>query len=78
MRELVRALAGFLSMRKFRFVTPHRCGKWYSDLTLAQRFAQAIGAGFLEPRSGRFYAYAGTRLEVSDERTGSSPGRRNA
>ena len=53
-------------MRKYRFVTPHRRGKWYPDLTLAQRFAQTIGAGFLEPRSGEFHAYAGTRLEVSD------------
>lgn len=54
-------------MLKFRFVTPHRRGKWYPDLTLAQRFANAIGAGFFEPRTGRFYAYAGTRLEVSNE-----------
>jgi hypothetical protein len=53
-------------MKKFRFVTPHRRGKWYPDLKLAQRFANAIGAGFFEPRSGRFYPYAGTRLEVSD------------
>jgi hypothetical protein len=55
-------------MRRFRFVTPHRRGKWYPDLALAQRFANAIGAGFLEPRSGQFYAYAGTRLEVSEDR----------
>jgi hypothetical protein len=54
-------------MRRFRFVTPRRCGKWYSDLALAQRFANSIGAGFLEPRSGRFYAYADTRLEVRDD-----------
>jgi hypothetical protein len=51
-------------MTKFRFVTPHRIGKWYSDLRLAQRFASAIGAGFLDRRSGRFVAYPGTRLET--------------
>lgn len=52
-------------MTKFRFVTPHRIGKWYSDLQLAQRFANAIGAGFLDKRSGRFVAYPGTRLETA-------------
>ena len=52
-------------MTKFRFVTPHRIGKWYSDLGLAQRFAGAIGAGFLDRRSGRFVAYPGTRLETA-------------
>lgn len=52
-------------MTKFRFVTPHRIGKWYNDLSLAQRFASAIGAGFLDRRSGRFVAYPGTRLETA-------------
>ena len=51
-------------MTKFRFVTPHRIGKWYTDLRLAQHFANAIGAGFLDRRSGRFVAYPGTRLEA--------------
>jgi len=51
-------------MTKFRFVTPHRIGKWYTDLGLAQRFANAIGAGFLDRRSGRFVSYPGTRLET--------------
>ena len=51
-------------MTKFRFVTPHRAGKWYADLRLAQRFADGIGAGFLDRRSGRFVAYPGTRLET--------------
>ncbi len=51
-------------MTKFRFVTPNRIGKWYGDLQLAQRFANAIGAGFLDRRSGRFVAYPGTRLET--------------
>jgi hypothetical protein len=52
-------------MTKFRFVTPHRIGKWYSDLDLAQRFANAIGAGFFDRRSGRFVAYRDTRLETA-------------
>ncbi len=52
-------------MTKFRFVTRHRVGKWYTDLRLAQRFANAIGAGFLDSRSGRFVAYRGTRLETA-------------
>ena len=51
-------------MTKFRFVTPHRAGKWYADLRLAQRFASGIGAGFFDRRSGRFVAYPGTRLET--------------
>ena len=52
-------------MTKFRFVTPHRIGKWYADLHLAQAFASAIGAGFLDRRSGRFVAYPGTQLETA-------------
>jgi hypothetical protein len=52
-------------MTKFRFVTPHRIGKWYDDLGLAQRFADAIGAGFLDRRSGQFVAYPGTQLETA-------------
>jgi len=51
-------------MIRFRFVTPHRIGKWYGELRLAQRFANTIGAGFLDRRSGRFVAYPGTRLET--------------
>lgn len=47
----------------FRFVTQHRAGKWYPDLETAQRCAAAIGAGFYEARSGKFYQYPGTRLE---------------
>ena len=53
-------------MTKFRFVTPNRHGKWYTTLELAQRFAAAIGAGFKDPRSGRFVAYPGTRLERAE------------
>ena len=52
-------------MTRFRFITPHRVGKWYTELSLAQRFAAAIGAGFLDTRSGRFVAYPGTRLETA-------------
>jgi len=51
-------------MFKYRFITPHRAGKWYNDLNLARRFANAIGAGFLDNRSGEFVSYPGTRLEV--------------
>ena len=51
-------------MKLFRFVTPHRAGKWYPDLKLAKQYASAIGAGFLEHRTGMFVAYCDTRLEV--------------
>ena len=54
-------------MTRFRFVTPHRRGKWYPDLTLAQRFAETIGAGFLEPRSVRFVLYPDARLETAGD-----------
>ena len=54
------------AMTKYRFVTPHRQGKWYPDLTQAQRFASAIGAGFLERLTGRFVAYRDTRLDVAE------------
>ena len=54
-------------MTRFRFVTPHRHGKWYPDLKLAQRFAAAIGAGFLDAKSGQFVLYLGARLETSGE-----------
>jgi hypothetical protein len=63
-------------MFRYRFVTPHRRGKWYPVLKTAQRFAAQIGAGFLERRSGRFFAYRGTRLEVepsSDDFGGAAP-----
>ncbi|MEW9853927.1 hypothetical protein [Novosphingobium sp. M1R2S20] len=53
-------------MSKYRFITPHRTGKWYPDLSLAKRFANVIGAGFLDSRSGQFVAYPGTKLEVAD------------
>ncbi|WP_295639629.1 hypothetical protein [Novosphingobium sp.] len=53
----------------FRFITPHRTGKWYPDLTTAQRQAMAIGAGFYEPRSGQFIQYPGTTLEQCDGNT---------
>jgi len=48
----------------YRFVTPHRCGKWYHDLGTAQQQAARIGAGFRDPSNGAFQAYLGTRLEV--------------
>ena len=61
------------AMTKFRFGTPHRIGKWDADLRLAQRFANAIGAGFLDARSGRFVAYPGTRLETAATAPQSEP-----
>lgn len=51
-------------MTKYRFITPHRKGKWYPDLKQAQSFANSIGAGFLERMTGRFVAYPGTSLEA--------------
>jgi len=50
-------------MFRYRFVTPHRTGKWYSDLKTAQRFAYQIGAGFFCRMSNQFVAYRETRLE---------------
>ncbi|EJL30237.1 hypothetical protein [Novosphingobium sp. AP12] len=52
-------------MTRYRFITPHRTGKWYSDLMTAQRHAYEIGAGFLDEMTGRFVRYVGTKLEVS-------------
>jgi hypothetical protein len=53
-------------MKRYRFVTPHRRGKWYPDLATAQKYAAEIGAGFLAPnRLGGFVAYRDTRLEVA-------------
>jgi hypothetical protein len=50
-------------MTRYRFVTPHRTGKWYTDLRTAQQYACDIGAGFLCRMSGQFVAYRETRLE---------------
>ena len=55
----------FSTMPQYRFVTPHRAGKWYPDLETAQRFACDIGAGFMDERSGLFIAYVDTRLEIA-------------
>ena len=54
-------------MHLYRFVTPHRAGKWYPNLETAQRQACQIGAGFLAERSGEFFAYRETRLEVAEQ-----------
>ena len=51
-------------MIMYRFITPHRRGKWYPDLTIAQQQANLIGAGFFERRSGSFYQYPDTLLET--------------
>lgn len=55
------------AMKLFRFVTPHRTGKWYPDLMLARKQAATIGAGFLDQRTGMFVAYRHTRLETRRE-----------
>jgi hypothetical protein len=52
-------------MTRYRFVTPHRIGKWYPDLETAKRCACKIGAGFMDSRTGRFIAYVGTKLEIA-------------
>lgn len=54
-------------MKRFRFVTPHRVGKWYADLNLAQRLAETIGAGFLERRTGKFVLYPESRMETDGD-----------
>ena len=51
----------------FRFVTPHRIGKWYPDLATAQRQACAIGAGFFDERTGAFFPYRETLLETAEQ-----------
>lgn len=52
-------------MTQYRYRTPNRSGKWYPSLAQAQRFANAIGAGFLDP-TGTFIAYRGTVLELRE------------
>ena len=62
-------------MFRYRFVTPHRTGKWYPDLATAQRFAEVIGAGFLDARTGKFVPYRETRLEVVRTNPNKLPGK---
>ena len=50
-------------MTQYRFITPNRRGKWYDTIASAQRYAEAIGAGFLDG-AGRFVAYRGTIMEM--------------
>lgn len=54
------------AMTKYRFVTPHRIGKWYPSVEQAQRFADRIGAGFFERLTRRFVPYKETRLESAE------------
>lgn len=67
MCNLMARMAFMTAMKLFRFVTPHRTGKWYPDLMLARKQAATIGAGFLDPRTGMFVAYRDTRLETRRE-----------
>jgi hypothetical protein len=60
-------------MTLYRFVTPHRIGKWYPDLTTAQQQAFAIGAGFYDTRTGAFYPYKDTRLEMDGANVAGPP-----
>ena len=60
-------------MSLYRFVTPHRSGKWYPDLLSAQRQACVIGAGFLDQRTGMFYPYKDTRLEQGGPELSNDP-----
>jgi hypothetical protein len=53
-------------MTRYRFITPHRRGKWYKTLQEAQYRAGLIGAGFLDPMTGAFVPYRGTVLEFGD------------
>lgn len=62
-------------MTQYRFITPGRRGKWYGTLASAQRFAERIGAGFLDA-TGQFVPYRGTVLEMRDgprQRTPDAP-----
>ncbi|WP_240782145.1 hypothetical protein [Qipengyuania sediminis] len=54
------------AMTQYRFRTPHRTGKWYDSIAQAQRFANAIGAGFLNAAGG-FVAYNGTVMEAREK-----------
>lgn len=54
------------AMTRYRYITPHRTGKWYPDLETAQRHACDIGAGFRDERTGRFVAYVDTYLEEDE------------
>ena len=53
-------------MTQYRFITPNRRGKWYDTLRDAQKFANAIGAGFLDS-AGSFVPYRGTVLEMREK-----------
>jgi hypothetical protein len=49
---------------QYRFVTPHRRGKWYPTIEIAQENAVKIGAGFFDGRDGKFYQYRESRMEM--------------
>jgi len=52
-------------MTHYRYIAKGRRGKWYPTLSEAQRQANKIGAGFLDP-TGQFVPYRGTILEFRD------------
>ncbi|MEB3415043.1 hypothetical protein VCJ71_03070 [Alteriqipengyuania sp. WL0013] len=49
----------------YRFITAKRRGKWYPVLEDAQRYAERIGAGFMDA-AGNFTPYRGTILEFCE------------
>ncbi|RVQ69225.1 hypothetical protein EKN06_03220 [Croceicoccus ponticola] len=51
---------------QYRFVTPHRIGKWYPELKLAMSQAYKIGAGFYDKATGQFFRYRETELETRE------------
>ncbi|WP_202389161.1 hypothetical protein [Qipengyuania oceanensis] len=52
-------------MTQYRFHVKGRHGKWYDSLNDAQRFANSIGAGFLDPK-GQFTPCRGAILEMRE------------
>jgi len=58
---------------EYRFVTPNSKGKWYPDLSTAMKQACAIGAGYFDMASGRFYKYRDTQLQVRSSPDGGAP-----
>ena len=58
---------------QYRFVTPNTKGKWYTDLKVAMKQACAIGAGYYDKATGRFYKYRETQLQVRGAPDGDAP-----
>lgn len=63
-RELTGGIGRSPDTMQYRFVTPHRRGKWYPSIEIAQENAVKIGAGFFDGRNGKFYQYRESRVET--------------